>query len=408
MAELEKAGRAHPEVLHGRRGNMDCILKSRSKVVRGVVAALMLSVIVSAAAYRTHTEPDSDLFFKTYPQVLGTRMDGCDACHVRIVALPPGETSGKGVQLSACDSCHRLTDHGRKQGNTLTSYGLDYKKAGRNAEAFAAIAKLDSDGDVASNAAEIDAKTNPGDRRSAPNKRLAAHAVLSYDDLVRKGIPTYEQAIFVNVSKSKDGDSYSDLRGFKLIDVLEAAGMAKGAESVDVISLDGYMTTFSIRQLRRAYPQAAPVLGLDSEALGECGWVRYEARNLKPGVPLPNANILLTFAANGQEYPPARINDQQRLVGSGPFRVVAPQMKSPGIPDISSRATDACVQKVSEQYRFNRDYEKNSDYCVKAVVAIRVNPVPPGMMDIHWPQYAQKAIDDKSIVIFGAIKTKGR
>ena len=335
-------------------------------------------------------------------------MDGCDACHVRIVALPPGEKSGKGVPLSVCDSCHRLTDHGRKQGNTLTSYGLDYKKAGRNAEAFAAIAKLDSDGDGASNAAEIEAKTNPGDRQSAPDKRPAAHVVISYDDLVRKGIPTYEQAIFVNVSKSKDGDSYSDLRGFKLIDVLEAAGMAQGATSVDVISLDGYMATFSIRQLRRAYPQAAPALGLDTEALGECGWVRYESRNLKSGVPLPDANILLTFAANGQEYSPARINDQQRLVGSGPFRVVAPQMKNPGIPDMSSRATDACIQKVPEQYRFNRDYEKNSDYCVKAVVAIRVNPVPPGMMDIHWPQYAQKAIDDKSIVIFGAIETKDR
>ena len=81
-------------------------------------------------------------------------------------------------------------------------------------------------------------------------------------------------------------------------------------------------------------------------------------------------------------------------------------MKNPGIPDISSRATDACIQKVPEQYRFNRDYEKNSDYCVKAVVAIRVNPMPPGMMDIHWPQYAKKAIDEKSIVIFGAVKRK--
>ena len=67
----------------------------------------------------------------------------------------------------------------------------------------------------------------------------------------------------------------------------------------------GTLQRFPSAQLRRAYPQAAPALGLDKEALGECGWVRYEARNLKPGVALPDANILLTFAANGQEYSPA-------------------------------------------------------------------------------------------------------
>ncbi len=387
---------------------MGFILKNRLRVVGGSLAALILAVIASLAAYNTHTEIDSGLFFKTYPQVVGTRLDGCDTCHISIVALPPGEKSGKNVKLSTCDSCHRLTDHGRKPGNTLTPYGIDYKKNGRNAAAFAAIASLDSDGDGASNGAELEAKTNPGDPLSAPDKQLAPHVVISYDDLAKKHLPVVEQTIFVNVSKSKDGDSYSDLRGFKLIDVLQAAGLAKDATSVDVISLDGYTTTFSIAQLRRAYIQAAPVLGLDKAALGECGWVRYEAKNLKAGAPLPNANILLAFSENGNEYSASTINDQQRLIGSGPFRVVAPQMKNPGIPDISSRATDECVQKVPKQFHFNRDYEKNSDYCVKAVVAIRVNPMPPGMMDIHWPQYSQKAIAEKSIVVFGGIKTKGR
>ena len=64
-------------------------------------------------------------------------------------------------------------------------------------------------------------------------------------------------------------------------------------------------TTFSVEQLRRKYRQAAPVFGLGKEALGECGWVRYEARNLKESVPLPDANMLLTFEANGEKYPPA-------------------------------------------------------------------------------------------------------
>jgi hypothetical protein len=382
---------------------MQDLLRSKNVSIFGVAVILTLAAAAGVAAYRTHTETDSDLFFKAYPQAVGTRMDGCEACHLSIVAKPPGEKQGKAVKLSSCDSCHQITDHGRKKGDILTPFGRDYLKNGRNAAAFAAIAKLDSDRDGWTNAAEMDAQTNPGDPQSAPDKKPAPYAIISYEDMAKK-IPAYEQAIFVNVSKSKDGDSYSDLRGFKLIDVLEAAGMDNKAVSIDVISLDGYSTTFSITQLRRKYRQAAPEFGLGKETLGECGWVRYDAKNLQKGVPLPDANILLTFEVNGQKYAPASINDQNRLQGSGPFRVVAPQMKNPGMPDNSSKATEACIAKVPEKYRFNRDFEKNSDYCVKAAVAIRVNPLPAGTMDIHWPQYAKKAIDEKSIVIFGALK----
>ncbi|MBN2321404.1 MAG: hypothetical protein JXR49_20160, partial [Acidobacteria bacterium] len=92
--------------------------------------------------------------------------------------------------------------------------------------------------------------------------------------------------------------------------------------------------------------------------------------------------------------------------GSGPFRVIAPQMKNPGIPDLSIRATNACVEKLPAKFHYNRNYEKNSDYCAKAVVAIRVNPMPAGTMDIDWPLLTVKAIEEKSIVIFGALEPK--
>ncbi len=380
----------------------------KRRILGGVAVILTLTAAAGIAAYRTHSESDSDLFFKAYPQALGTRLDGCETCHVRIEAPAPGDVNGKAVKLSSCDSCHRITDHGRKPGDTLTSYGRDYSKAGRNAAAFNVIAERDSDQDGFSNAAEFDAKTNPGDPQSAPDKKVAPHVVISYEDLIAKKMPVYEQAIFVNVSKSKDGDSYSDLKGFRLLDVLEAAGISDKATSVDVISVDGYTATFSINQLRRKYRQAAPVFGLGKDTLGECGWVRYEAGNLKEGVPLPDANVLLTFEVNGEKYTPASINDQQRLQGSGPFRVVAPQMRNPGMPDISSKATEECVAKVPAKFHFNREFEKNSDYCVKAVIAIRVNPLPPGTIDIDWPQFGKKAIDDKNVVIFGALKPAAR
>jgi hypothetical protein len=79
-------------------------------------------------------------------------------------------------------------------------------------------------------------------------------------------------------------------------------------------------------------------------------------------------------------------------------------MRGPGIPDQPINATEACVQKVPEKHRYNRGYEKNADYCVKTVVAIRVNPLPPGELDIHWLRYAERMIEEKSVVIFGAIR----
>jgi hypothetical protein len=120
-------------------------------------------------------------------------------------------------------------------------------------------------------------------------------------------------------------------------------------------------------------------------------------------VPLPDADILLSFTVNGEPYPAASISAEGRLVGSGPLRVVAPQMKNPGIPDISSRATEACVARVPERHRYNREYEKNSDYCVKAVVALRVRPLPEGTIDLDWTRHAAAAVAEKSVVVFGAV-----
>lgn len=374
---------------------------------RALAASVMLLVTAAPAAhaaYDSHAEPDSELFFAAYPHLLGTRMDGCDACHVRIVALPPGAAEGPAVPLSSCDSCHVITDHGRRPGDTLTAFGRDYLAAGRDAAALAAIGPHDSDGDGHANAAELAAATDPGDPASTPDAQPAPSAMVSLEGLLAAGVPTSEQTIFVNVSKSREGDSYSAVRGFRLIDVLVAAGLSDAATSIDVISLDGYQASFSVEQLRRSYPQAVPVPGLDRETLGECGWVRYGAGDLAPDEPLADAEVLLTFAINGDRYEPAMLAEGGRLRGSGPFRVVAPQMKSPGIPDLSSRADPACLAEVPERHHYHREYEKNSDYCVKAVVAIRVHPLPAGTMDIHWPQHAAAALREESIMVFGALK----
>ena len=204
---------------------MHHLIKNRVTIVVTVAAVMALSTVAGLSAYSTHDEKDSGLFFSTYSHLAGARIYGCDVCHSRISATPQGLAEGKAVGLSSCDSCHIITDYGRRPGDTLNAYGRQYMNAGRGAAAFVAIATIDSDGDGAENVAELKAGTNPGDPQSAPGKKPAPHAVVSLNELIRRGVPEYVQTIFVNVTKSKDGDSYSDLRGFKLIDVLQSAGL---------------------------------------------------------------------------------------------------------------------------------------------------------------------------------------
>ena len=65
--------------------------------------------------------------------------------------------------MPSCNACH--TDGG---GSKLDSFGKEFKVAGKNMAAFGKIANKDSDGDGISNSAEMQAKSNPGDKKSTP------------------------------------------------------------------------------------------------------------------------------------------------------------------------------------------------------------------------------------------------
>ena len=66
----------------------------------------------------------------------------------------------------SCNACHK--DGG---GSPVNGYGEQFKTAGSQRTSFAAIAKLDGDGDGFSNADEAAAKANPGDADSTPSNR---------------------------------------------------------------------------------------------------------------------------------------------------------------------------------------------------------------------------------------------
>ena len=65
---------------------------------------------------------------------------------------------------SSCASCHV-----RGGGSQNTDFGRDFLKAGGNLKAFERLQQKDSDDDGILNLDEIQARANPGDRRSTPN-----------------------------------------------------------------------------------------------------------------------------------------------------------------------------------------------------------------------------------------------
>lgn len=67
--------------------------------------------------------------------------------------------------MPACGACH--SEGG---GTPLNNYGKAFKDNGKSLAALSKIANLDSDGDGITNGTEAQAKANPADKKSMPNK----------------------------------------------------------------------------------------------------------------------------------------------------------------------------------------------------------------------------------------------
>ena len=95
----------------------------------GLVAAMALAWLVGAPG-SAYGSPNELARFKTRYAAAGTRLDACATCH--------------------------------GSGGSLNPYGLDYKIAGKNEAALAAIEESDSDGDGWPNLVEIASRFFPG------------------------------------------------------------------------------------------------------------------------------------------------------------------------------------------------------------------------------------------------------
>jgi hypothetical protein len=368
------------------------------------VLATVGALVTLSGAYRGHADDrDVTAVLTAYPALKNTPADSCATCHASGVVkrISPGE----GMRLeNHCDYCHAVFVRDKKDvRETLNLFGRAYLGAGRNTSALAALAAKDADNDGASNEAELKAGTNPGDAASSPKAAVARSRALTVAE-IRTLAPAVDETIFLNSTKSRSGDGYSDFRGVTLADLLGAVGLLDSAESVDLLSADGYERTFTLAEARKPWPQGVPAMGLGKAELGPCGWVNYSSKTLTAGTPLPAARILLAFEENGQALEKARMDaDTGRIVGKGPLRAIVPQfVVAP--PDLPQTADAACTPKVAAEYRFHDEYDHNAGASQNAVVAIRVKPLPKGTRDIDWQTTAAARLDREEVVIFGAIK----
>ena len=133
------------------------------------------------------------------------------------------------------------------------------------------------------------------------------------------------------------------------------------------------------------------------------GWCDYSAPSCtgrSHGDPInitDSLKVILAYAREGQSIDPGILNQDNKLDGEGPFRVVPPQ-KGPNPPDQSSNAANQTVV-----WPYEHDWDHNAGAATRSVTIIRVEPLPAGMTDINILEAGWSYIDNAKIIVYGAI-----
>jgi hypothetical protein len=363
---------------------------------------------VSSRAYVGHaTDADMNGFIRQYPGAAGTRLDDCQTCHRGGVRGTDTER-----EYSPCGYCHLLvypnpkyaTGVPKAMTDTLNAYGLEYKKAGRTFEAFAAIAGLDSDGDGHRNGAEIADLRNPGDPASRPGLPQASTIVLGWDD-IRK-LPVQSQLMLMNTTK-ESSDDYVVYKGVRVIDLLAAAKVyLTGVTGITVFAPDGYSIDYDLKDINEPFPKGVFYAEPRSFEGSERAFVKYP-ENLPPGVKdrkkIPTAPwLLLAYERNGLPLDPSSYEKGTgRLTGEGPFRLVKPQRDISGDPTKPGRPDRSLKSKTfGDGWDFVSGIDHNAGACIRGACVIRVNPMPEGYEEYDWKN-GWPLIGEKKVVIYG-------
>ncbi len=367
----------------------------------GVLVLAVLVAVTAFAAYHHEGEQDSDKFLAAYPQKADTKLDHCALCHS---GGQYEKYEGKWVSLGSCQWCHYSYGYDGS-GNivdTLNAYGKAYYMAGRDAAAISAIDSQDSDGDGYSNAEEIAANRFPGDPEDDPSQKTAPYQVYTLSDL--EAMTAHTQFMMMNTSRS--GDFYAQYTGVPLQELLEDAGILDSATGITVFAPDGWSQYHPLQpdpdpelyHIFGTYPEAT--FQYDPEAEG---WCDYSApsvagRSHNDPIYVPNGlKAILAYKREGAYLDPGVLTEENKLDGEGPYRVVVPQ-KIPSPPDQSSRSDNQDVI-----WPYTESWDHNAGACTRSATIIRVEPLPEGTTDIDLYEEGWQYVDEKKIIIYGAI-----
>jgi len=351
---------------------------------------LLLAALPVTASYKAHNaDADTSYFLAVYPAAEASKLDNCYLCHT-------GGTQGK-KYLDSCDYCHAVYGFKPPHGDieaTLNPYGQAYLANGKGQTAIKAIAGVDSDGDGYANAEEIAALRLPGDKNDYPGVIEAPAKVYSRAEL--RQLSVTEQYMAVDTAKA--GDFYATYKGVAMWDLLQAAGVRDDATEITVFAADGYSRNFTISEMEQDYAQG--------QFFSKYPWIKNPwAALFQDGDLLPDElNYLLAYEREGFPLMESKIvadeNGAYHMDGEGPYRFVSPLTEAV-TPDRSQWSIDR--EDPPYPYNPNRSVLRNGDYCIKAVVAIRVNTAAEKSYQYDWNGRAWEMIQKGELVVYGAI-----
>ena len=378
-----------------------------------IVSALTLLVIligsVVFAAYHHEGEEDAAKFLAVYPDKAGTKLDHCVLCH------SGGQYEKKPdvwVSLGSCQWCHYSYgyDGSGNIGDTMNPYGLDYFANGRSVGAITDIEEDDSDEDGYTNVAEITADRFPGDPNDDPSKVIAPSRVYTKAQL--EAMTPHTQFMLMNASRQTD--EYSEYTGVPVQDLLQHAGILDSATGIVVYAPDGWSNYHPLEEdpepelyhVNGIYPAAAYHYHQEADiALNPVdGWCDYSApscvgRTNGDPIAVPGGlKMILAYKRDGAYLDPGILNQDNKLDGEGPYRLVPPQ-RNPGPPDQASSAVNQDVE-----WPYDSAWDHNKGAASRTATIIKVEPLPAGTTDIDILEAGWNYVDQEKIVIYGAVE----
>ena len=374
----------------------------------GTMILVIFMASVAFCAYHHEGEKDADKFLAAYPYKAGSKLDHCSLCHC---GGKYEKKPGKWVSLGSCQWCHYsygYDGHGNIN-DTMNPYGNDYHDYGRNSSAIIAIDNLDSDVDGYPNKEEIEATTFPGNPDDYPGQKVAPFRI--YTKVQIESMTQHSQFMLMNASRSDD--DYVNYTGLPIAELLEDAGMLDAATGLTVFAPDGWSNYYSLTEdsdpeiyhILGTYPESFYYYSTEADmAINPAiGWCDYSApscqgrNHLDPIEVSGGLKAILAYKRDGSNLDPGVLNEDNKLDGEGPYRIVLPQ-KHPCPPDQRSTSPE---QEVIWPY--NYDWDHNKGAATRSATIIRVDPLPEGCTDIDVLEAGWAYVDQAKIVVYGNI-----